>query len=586
MRTPPTARSESPREQIYASRRTSLEEKGHDVRFVIDPPVHPILRIPGRACRQRSAQRKGIFCANFESRKEAYTVRAGSRASVRNCQVFRHSQTEDLRHPYCTFAVTDVAALMVTVQLFTLAPPLEHPPDQMASRPLLTVSVTDVPVVKLALPLVPTLTLSPIGVDEIDSPARPVAVTVSTAVDAGGGVSPQTLAIPPPPHVWGAVQDPQTSEPPQPSRIVPQVLPCAAQVVGVHAATDGVTVNVAARLTPPNVAMMSDWTAKPMTTGVVTVKVALVAPAGTVTLAGTLATAPVLASVTTAPPAGAGAVKVTVPVEGLPPTTLVGFKVTEESGSGAPAGLIANCAPGELMLQGALADTVTNCCALTALVVIVTDVLFAPTGTVKEPEQAGVPVHPANVATWTLDRLPGLTLTDTVELASVACTTRLRVTVAVSDPPPITAPGVRVRDWSWSTGGVTTTFWVSVAPPVVALTVVRRLDSRLLVAVRTPRSLFVVQAGRMTKLPSVTKALAGLLVTVTLVPPTGAGVAAGSVPMAKAFVPPGIVEMGVPPAFVTLNEVSGGVGSVPPGLRVRGDETETRLRSLPLAASM
>ena len=49
---------------------------------------------------------------------------------------------------YCTFAVTDVAALMVTVQLFTLAPPLEHPPDQMASRPLLTVSVTDVPVVK------------------------------------------------------------------------------------------------------------------------------------------------------------------------------------------------------------------------------------------------------------------------------------------------------------------------------------------------------------------------------------------------------------------------------------------------------
>src|SRR5207245_3680305 len=280
------------------------------------------------------------------------------------------------------------------------------------------------------------------------------------------------------------------------------------------------------------------------------------------------------------PPAGAGAVKVTVPGEGLPPTTLVGFKVTDESGSGAPAGLIASCAPGELMLQGALAETVTNCCALTALVVIVTDALLAPTGTVKEPEQAGVPVHPANVATWTLDGLPGLTLTDTVELASVACTTRLRATVAVSDPPPMTAPGVRVRDWIWSTGGVTTTFWVRMAPaPVVALTVAGRLDSTLLVAVRTPRSLFVVQAGRMTKLPSVTKALAGLLVTVTLVPPTGAGVAAGSVPMAKAFVPPGIVEMGVPPAFVTLNETSGGVGSVPPGLRVRGDEIETRLRS-------
>ena len=102
---------------------------------------------------------------------------------------------------YCTFAVTDVAALMVKVQLLVLAPPLEHPPDQMTSRPLLALSVTDVPVVKLALPLVPTLTLSPTGVDEIDSPVRPVAVTVSTAVEVGAGLRPQTLAIPLPPHV-------------------------------------------------------------------------------------------------------------------------------------------------------------------------------------------------------------------------------------------------------------------------------------------------------------------------------------------------------------------------------------------------
>src|SRR5262249_13840577 len=185
--------------------------------------------------------------------------------------------------------------------------------------------------------------------------------------------------------------------------------------------------------------MMSDCAVRPTTTGVVTVKVALRAPAGTVTLAGTLATAPVLASVTTAPPAGAGAVNVTVPVEGLPPTTLVGFKVTEESGSGAPAGLIVSCAAGEVMLQGALADTVTNCCALTALVAIVTSALLPPIGTVKEPEQAGVPVHPANVATWTLDGLPTLTLTDTVELASLASTPRLRATVAVRGPPPTTA---------------------------------------------------------------------------------------------------------------------------------------------------
>jgi len=109
------------------------------------------------------------------------------------------------------------------VQLFVLAPPLEHPPDQMAVRPLLTVSVTDAPLAKLALPVVPTFTLTPAGLDEIDSPARPVAVTVKSAVVAVPRL--QTLATPPPPHVWGAVQDPQTSEPPQPSKIVPQFLP-------------------------------------------------------------------------------------------------------------------------------------------------------------------------------------------------------------------------------------------------------------------------------------------------------------------------------------------------------------------------
>jgi hypothetical protein len=73
------------------------------------------------------------------------------------------------------------------------------------------------------------------------------------------------------------------------------------------------------------------------TADVLTVKVALVAPAGTVTVEGTVA-APVLLleSVTCAPPAGAGALKVTVPVDDCkPPTTPVGFNVSEETvGSG------------------------------------------------------------------------------------------------------------------------------------------------------------------------------------------------------------------------------------------------------------
>jgi hypothetical protein len=68
------------------------------------------------------------------------------------------------------------------------------------------------------------------------------------------------------------------------------------------------------------------------TARVVTVNVALVAPAGTVTLAGTVATAVLLLErETRAPPLGAGAFSVTLPVEGDPPLTLVGFGVSEDS---------------------------------------------------------------------------------------------------------------------------------------------------------------------------------------------------------------------------------------------------------------
>src|SRR5207244_10296077 len=48
------------------------------------------------------------------------------------------------------------------------------------------------------------------------------------------GAAPQTFVTPAPPQVCGAVQAPQASVPPQPSAIVPQFFPCAAQVVGVQ----------------------------------------------------------------------------------------------------------------------------------------------------------------------------------------------------------------------------------------------------------------------------------------------------------------------------------------------------------------
>jgi hypothetical protein len=64
-----------------------------------------------------------------------------------------------------------------------------------------------------------------------------------------------------------------------------------------------------------------------------TVKVALKDPSGTVTTAGTLASQVLLLdSATVTPPAGAGFVRVTYPVEGVPPATLSGSRLIEASG--------------------------------------------------------------------------------------------------------------------------------------------------------------------------------------------------------------------------------------------------------------
>lgn len=109
------------------------------------------------------------------------------------------------------------------------------------------------------------------------------------------------------------------------------VLYCARVMVTVSVVTGGATIRAALWVLPlyaPEIVTEVDV----VTAVVITVKLAVVAPAATVTVDGT---EPIdellLESVTTAPPDGAAALSVAVPVEDWPPVTLGGFRVSEAS---------------------------------------------------------------------------------------------------------------------------------------------------------------------------------------------------------------------------------------------------------------
>ena len=109
----------------------------------------------------------------------------------------------------------------------------------------------------------------------------------------------------------------------------------------------GVTVRVAVRVTPLYVAEIRDVAVA--VTGLVDTKFTttlLLTPSGTVIEAGTVATAVLLLeNETTAPPAGAGALSVTVADDADPPCTLAGLRLTVSSvavvgGGGGGAGAV------------------------------------------------------------------------------------------------------------------------------------------------------------------------------------------------------------------------------------------------------
>jgi len=109
-----------------------------------------------------------------------------------------------------------------------------------------------------------------------------------------------------------------------------------------------------------------------------TVKVVDVAPAGIVTVAGTVAEVVVEASVTLSPPVGAGVAIVTVAVEGLPPVTTAGLSDRDDIAGGA---IVSVAEPVWPLDDALIVDVVL---AATAVVETVNVVEVNPAGTTTE----------------------------------------------------------------------------------------------------------------------------------------------------------------------------------------------------------
>jgi hypothetical protein len=217
----------------------------------------------------------------------------------------------------------------------------------------------------------------------------------------------------------------------------------------------GVTTSTPNSLTPVAVAMIATDVSWP-TGDVVATKLAELAPAGTVTLAGTLTAAFPDVSETTKPPAGAGLVRSNVPVAVEPPPTAAGAKVISAGAASFAVMLAVIAEPLSVDVTVAvwsldtvvvvmLNDTAVLPAAMltadgtfTAALLLVTGMTKPPAGAGSEIVSLAVAVNPpvpllgvTSRAVGTIGRIVSVPLADTLLAVAVIVTSFCAVTACV-----------------------------------------------------------------------------------------------------------------------------------------------------------
>ena len=298
----------------------------------------------------------------------------------------------------------------------------------------------------------------------------------------------------------------------------------------------GLTARVAPCWTPPQRRDVTDWVV--VTPRVVTLNVLVLAPALTVTLAGTVATAVLLLErSTTTPPVAAAPVSVTVPVLGALPVTLVGLRVSELKPGGFTVSVAGWFPPPNDAVR------VTGWAVATGEVVTAkTPVLWPPptvmlAGTVAA---AGLPL-----ARFTTNPPVGAI--------------PVNVTVAVLDAPPTTLVGLTVRELKTGASTVSVACWLT--PPRGSRDG-DRLGGRHPYVV-TPKTLDFQPALTVT-LAGTVAAVGSLLARVTTTPPAGATPLIVTIPVPPTP-PVTLVGLNVTEVRVGGFTVTGGAGGAAVG---------------------